>query len=170
MRPENKVYPSYLLTKFNSIQRLGKSAQRIFPKTSTLSASTGAIFYSVGFLIGFLLWAFGVVWLSFAVVTLIKTRRFPFNMGWWALTFPLGVFTTSTYTIGQELPSRFFSVLGTVRTISFTISMINTNERQIFSVAVVLLWLVVSYHTSRGIIRGDIFVAPCLKDLRRAQV
>jgi tellurite resistance protein TehA-like permease len=91
-------------------------------------------------------------------------------MGWWALTFPLGVFATSTYTIGQELPSRFFSVLGTVRNFSFTIAMINTNERQIFSVTVVVLWLVVSYYTSRGIIRGDIFVAPCLKDLGRAKV
>ncbi|KAJ5098940.1 hypothetical protein N7532_005941 [Penicillium argentinense] len=135
------------------IQKLGKSAQTIFPKTSTLSASTGAIFYSVGFLIGILLWASGVVWLSFAVATLIKSRKFPFNMGWWALTFPLGVFTTSTCTIGQELPSRFFSVLGTI-----------------FSVTVVVLWLVVSYHTVCGIIRGDIFVAPCLKDLGRAKV
>ncbi|CAG8893377.1 unnamed protein product [Penicillium egyptiacum] len=96
------------------IQKLGISAQTIFPKTSTLSVSTGAIFYSVGFLIGILLWAFGVVWLSFAVATSIKSRKFPFNMGWWALTFPLGVFTASTCTIGQELPSRFFSVLGTV--------------------------------------------------------
>ncbi|KAB8259911.1 malate permease [Aspergillus pseudonomiae] len=134
------------------IQRLGRSAQTIFPKTGTLSASTGEIFYSVGFLIGILLWAFGVVWLSFAVATLVKTRKFPFNMGWWALTFPLGVFTTSTCSIGQELPSRFFSVLGTV-----------------LSVAVVILWLLVSYYTSRGIIRGDVFVAPCLENLRRGK-
>jgi hypothetical protein len=48
--------------------------------------------------------------------------------------------------------------------------MINTNERQMFSATVVVLWLVVSYYTSRGIIRGDIFVAPCLKDLGRAKV
>ncbi|KAE8359229.1 voltage-dependent anion channel [Aspergillus caelatus] len=134
------------------IQRLGRSAQTIFPKTGTLSASTGEILYSVGFLIGILLWAFGVVWLSFAVAALIKTRKFPFNMGWWALTFPLGVFTTSTCNIGQELPSRFFSVLGTI-----------------LSVTVVILWLLVSYYTSRGIIRGDVFVAPCLENLRRGK-
>ncbi|KAE8422788.1 malate permease [Aspergillus pseudocaelatus] len=134
------------------IQRLGRSAQTIFPKTGTLSASTGEMFHSVGFLIGILLWAFGVVWLSFAVAALIKTRKFPFNMGWWALTFPLGVFTTSTCNIGQELPSRFFSVLGTI-----------------LSVTVVILWLLVSYYTSRGIIRGDVFVAPCLENLRRGK-
>ncbi|KAL5366637.1 malate permease [Aspergillus floccosus] len=135
------------------IQRLGRSAQTTFPKTNTLSASTGEILYSVGFLIGILLWAFGLVWLSLAVATLIQSRKFPFNMGWWAFTFPLGVFTTATCTIGQELPSRFFSVLGTI-----------------LSVTVVILWLVVSYHTSCGIFRGDIFVAPCLKDLGRPKV
>jgi len=65
-------------------------------------------------MIGIMLWAFGLVWLTFAVTTLIMTRKFPFNMGWWALTFPLGVFTTCTCTMGNELPSGFFSVLGTV--------------------------------------------------------
>jgi tellurite resistance protein TehA-like permease len=97
-----------------SIQKLGKVAQKVFPQTKTLSATTGEVFYSVGFMIGILLWAFGLVWLTFAVTTLITTRKFPFNMGWWALTFPLGVFTTCTCTMGNELPSRFFSVLGTV--------------------------------------------------------
>ncbi|KAJ5167675.1 uncharacterized protein N7482_003269 [Penicillium canariense] len=134
------------------IQKLGKSAQTIFPQTNTLSTSTGEILYGMGFLIGILLWAFGIVWLSFAVATLVKARTFPFNMGWWALTFPLGVFTTCTCTMGQELPSRFFAVLGTI-----------------FSVVIVLLWFLVSFHTFRGIIRGDIFVAPCLKDLGSAK-
>ncbi|CAI7649942.1 unnamed protein product [Penicillium pancosmium] len=134
------------------IQRLGKSAQRIFPQTETLSSSAGEVFYAVGLLLGLLLWAFGLVWLTFAVVTLLKSRKFPFNMGWWALTFPLGVFTTCTCTIGQELHSRFFSVLGTI-----------------FSVIVVIFWVLVTYHTGRGIVKGDIFVAPCLKDLGRPQ-
>ena len=40
--------------------------------------------------------------------------KFPFNMGWWGFTFPLGVFTVSTTTIGKEMPSKFFEVLGTV--------------------------------------------------------
>ncbi len=94
--------------------KLGKVAQKVFPQTSTLGATAGDVFYSFGFLIGILLWAFGLVWLTFAVITLLMTKSFPFNMGWWALTFPLGVFTTCTCTLGDELPSRFFSVLGTV--------------------------------------------------------
>ncbi|OQE28841.1 hypothetical protein PENSTE_c003G04487 [Penicillium steckii] len=134
------------------IQKLGQSAQKIFPQTQTLSSSAGEVFYIIGNLMGLLLWGFGLVWLTFAIATLVNSRKFPFNMGWWALTFPLGVFTTCTCTMGQELPSRFFSVLGTI-----------------FSVIVVLLWLLVTAHTGRGIIKGDIFVAPCLRDLERPQ-
>ncbi|KAJ5493435.1 Sulfite efflux pump SSU1, partial [Penicillium diatomitis] len=131
------------------IQRLGKVSQKVFPQTNTFGPNTGDIFYSVGSMIGLLMWAFGLVWLTFAIATLLVTKKFPFNMGWWALTFPLGVFTTCTCTLGRDLPSQFFSVLGTI-----------------FSVAVALLWLLVSFHTVKGVVRGDIFVAPCLKDLR----
>lgn len=35
-------------------------------------------------------------------------------MGWWGFTFPLGVLTVATTTIGVEMPSKFFLVLGTV--------------------------------------------------------
>lgn len=100
------------------IQKLGKSAQNIFPQTQTLSPAAGEVFYVIGNLLGLLLWGFGLVWLSFAIATLVNSRKFPFNMGWWALTFPLGVFTTCTCTMGHELPSRFFSVLGTVSLIA----------------------------------------------------
>jgi hypothetical protein len=40
---------------------------------------------------------------------------------------------------------------------------------KIFSVIVVIFWVLVTYHTGRGIVKGDIFVAPCLKDLGRPQ-
>ena len=36
-------------------------------------------------------------------------------MGWWGFTFPLGVLTVATTTLGVEMPSKFFLVLGTVR-------------------------------------------------------
>ena len=35
-------------------------------------------------------------------------------MGWWGFTFPLGVLTVATTTLGVEMPSKFFLVLGTV--------------------------------------------------------
>ncbi|BCS17543.1 TDT family transporter [Aspergillus puulaauensis] len=131
------------------IQKLGNVAREILPKTHTLHPGTGETLDDMGFLIGLLLWAFGSLWLFFAVSSILRVRKFPFNLGWWAFTFPLGVFTTCTTQLGRDLPSRFFAVLGTV-----------------FSVCVVLLWIVVSGLTVHGIYNQTLFVAPCLKDLR----
>lgn len=45
---------------------------------------------------------------------MLYQRTFAFNMGWWSLIFPLGVFILSTYTIGNEIPSKFFKIVGIV--------------------------------------------------------
>jgi tellurite resistance protein TehA-like permease len=96
--------------------KLGQCARDIFPKTQTLEQSSGATFYTLGFLVALILWSFGLVWLFFASASIAYSRTFPFNIGWWGFTFPLGVFAASTVQIGTELPSRFFDVLGTVST------------------------------------------------------
>jgi tellurite resistance protein TehA-like permease len=99
------------------IQKLGMVAMKIFPQTGTLSEVTtksGDILYVMGYLMALIMWGFGLVWLFFAFAS-ISRSKFPFNMGWWGFTFPLGVFTTSTVQMGMELPSAFFRVLGTVR-------------------------------------------------------
>lgn len=97
-----------------SILKLGSVAQKVFPQTHALGPESGNAFYYAGFLIGILLWAFGLVWLFFAMASVLKTRRFPFSLGWWAFTFPLGVYATCTCQLGREMPSKFFLVLGTV--------------------------------------------------------
>lgn len=94
--------------------KLGASAQNIFPKTHTLEGTAGSTFYAMGFLTALILWGFGLVWLFFASASIVQCRRFPFNIGWWGFTFPLGVYAASTCQLGRELPSTFFSVLGTV--------------------------------------------------------
>ena len=99
-----------------AIMQLGKVAMTVFPETGTLSTKTtnaGDIFYVVGWLVALIMWGFGLVWLFFALAS-ISRSKFPFNIGWWGFTFPLGVFAVSTTTIGKEMPSRFFDVLGTV--------------------------------------------------------
>ena len=99
--------------------QLGKVSLEIFPKTHTLEAANGQageILYIIGWLTALIMWGFAIVWLFFAIAS-ISSSKFPFNIGWWGFTFPLGVFTVSTTTIGKELPSRFFDVLGTVRDI-----------------------------------------------------
>lgn len=97
------------------IMQLGKEAMRVFPNTNSLpgEVSAGPILYVFGFVIGLIMWGFGLVWLFFALASITRSK-FPFNMGWWGFTFPLGVFTVATTTIAKELPSLFFKVLGTV--------------------------------------------------------
>jgi hypothetical protein len=68
------------------------------------------------------------------------------SRGWWGFTFPLGVFAVSTCTLAVEVPSKFFKVLGTI-----------------FSVAVILLWVVVGLGTIRGVFSGELLYAPCVE-------
>ncbi|PYH64104.1 TDT family transporter [Aspergillus vadensis CBS 113365] len=131
------------------IMKLGQAAQEIFPKTQTLEAASGPIFYTMGFMIALILWSFGLVWLFFALASIARSKSFPFNIGWWGFTFPLGVYATSTCQMGKELPSEFFRVLGTI-----------------LSLCVVVLWIVVSIGTLRGVVSGRLFFAPCLGDLK----
>jgi tellurite resistance protein TehA-like permease len=87
----------------------------LFEEIEELDHFVGRVFYDLGLFLALMMWAFGLVWLFFAVATVIKTRTFPFNLGWWALTFPLGVFANCTVQLGDELSSTFFWVVGSVR-------------------------------------------------------
>ena len=76
-----------------AIQQLGVVAAKLFHETDTLPTSVvyaGDILYVVGFLVALVMWGFGLVWFFFAIATIWRTHRFPFNMGWWGFTFPLG--------------------------------------------------------------------------------
>jgi tellurite resistance protein TehA-like permease len=97
-----------------AVMQLGKVSKELFPTTSTLlGLSSGETLYNVGFMLAIIMWGYGIVWLFFALAS-ISRSKFPFNMGWWGFTFPLGVFAVATDTFGKELPSTFFSILGTV--------------------------------------------------------
>jgi tellurite resistance protein TehA-like permease len=92
---------------------LGKVAKDVFPKTGTLHPLAGDFLYIIGFAVALIFWGFGLVWFFFAVAS-ISRSKFPFNMGWWGFVFPTGVYVMSTITMGNELPSPFFKILGTV--------------------------------------------------------
>lgn len=132
-----------------AIQQLGKVARDVFPKTDSLIPGAGDTLYSMGFIVALILWGYGLVWLFFALASISKSK-FPFNMGWWGFTFPLGVMTVSTTQMAKELPSAFFKVLGSM-----------------FTVVVVLLWLVVSAGTIKGVVTRQIFFAPCAADYEK---
>ncbi|KAI0471570.1 voltage-dependent anion channel-domain-containing protein [Xylariaceae sp. FL0804] len=114
-------------------QKLGEQALRVFPLTGALPAIggggrlVGEIFYAVGFLVALLLWGFGLMWLCFAALSVTRRQRVPFGLGWWAFTFPLGVFALSALEMGANLPSAAFRALGTV-----------------LGVAVMMLWVMVA--------------------------
>ncbi|KAL2841502.1 voltage-dependent anion channel [Aspergillus pseudodeflectus] len=133
--------------------RLGKAAQTIFTKTHTLEEVSGPVFYSMGFLVGLILWSFGLVWLFFASASIARAKTFPFNIGWWGFLFPIGAYASCTCQIGAELPSAFFRILGTIITL-----------------CVVALWIVISLGTLKGVVTGTIFYSPCLAELRAKEM
>ncbi|KAF5599814.1 malic acid transport [Fusarium pseudoanthophilum] len=130
-----------------AIQLLGQVALKLFARNEFIPKApiAGQFFYLTGILTALILWGFAVVWLFFALATIIR-RRITFNLTWWAFTFPLGVFTVATTTLAQELPSKFFKVLGTM-----------------FSVAEFLLWVMVACGTIKASLNGQLFQPPPLE-------
>lgn len=127
-----------------AIMKLGSVARKIFPQTQALEDAethAGNPLYVGGFVIAIVMWGYGLVWLLFALASITRSR-FPFNLGWWAFTFPLGVYAVSTITLGSELPSVFFEIFGTV-----------------LAAAVILLWIMVTAMTIFKAWSGEI-VAP----------
>lgn len=140
------------------IQQLGRVALKVIPHTEMfhvagVDPTRGAEFlYFLGIFFGIVMWGFALAWVCFALIILRTTRSFPFNMGWWGFTFPLGVWATCTSALWQNLGSEFFKYITTI-----------------ISLIVVLLWIVVSLRTIHRVVTGEMFVAPCLKDLKEKQ-
>ena len=134
-----------------TIMYLGRVSRNLFPRAGFLPEIpiAGDVVFVLGLFVALVMWGFGLCWLIFALATIYSTRPFPFNMGWWGFTFPLGVYTVATLTFGVEMPSMGFKVLGTM-----------------LGVVVILLWCVVAAGTAKGAWSGQLFNAPCLKNLK----
>ncbi|RQR44913.1 C4-dicarboxylate ABC transporter [Burkholderia sp. Bp9126] len=124
---------------------LGQAAPAVFGGTAMGAAAMLA--RDFGVVSGLLLWAAGLWWLAVAV---LFTRRYhsmglPFNLGWWAFTFPPGVYTLATLKLGEATGFRIFATAG-----------------QVLALAVIALWAIVIVKTLREVARGRLFQAPCL--------
>jgi tellurite resistance protein TehA-like permease len=96
---------------------IGKVTRDLLLGSDILDPIAGPLAYVLGVYISLLMWSFGLIWLVFALATVLYTSPFPFNMGWWGFTFPLGVYAANTIELGVELDLMFFKVFGTVSSV-----------------------------------------------------
>ncbi|KPB69596.1 TDT family transporter [Pseudomonas cannabina] len=124
---------------------MGSDAPAIFAAHGL--ASVGTVAAGIGVMVGTLFWGLGLWWMALAV--LITARYFrqglKFNLGWWAFTFPLGVYALATLKLGATLQLGFFDLFGMG-----------------LVALLAVMWSIVSVHTLAGAWRGNLFVSPCI--------
>ena len=129
---------------------LGEQAPRImqamgFDGLATLLPALGIVASLV--LLGFGLWWFGI-----AILTTLRHARtgIPFNLGWWGLTFPFGVFILAIFNLAHQLHVDFLQYIAVA-----------------LSVLLVGLWALVMKKTLAGAYSGQLFFSPCLINLQQ---
>ena len=126
---------------------LGGDAPAVFAAHGL--AAVGQVAQGAGVVAGLLLWGYGVWWVALGVMVTLRYLRdgFPFNLGWWGYTFPVGVYSAATLKLAAVLHAPFFAAVGGA---SVT--------------ALAIMWVVVGSRTVAGAWSGKLFVAPCLKE------
>ncbi|WP_455924415.1 TDT family transporter [Pseudomonas putida] len=125
---------------------LGSDAPAIFTAAGVLPG-VGTMIDGLGVVSAVILWGMGLWWMLLAVLITVRYLRsgMPFNLGWWAFIFPLGVYTLATLRLGNVLHLAFFTLCG-----------------QGLVACLGMLWAVVMTRTLRGAWRGELFVSPCI--------
>ncbi len=126
--------------------QLGEQAPRILIAPELIDV--GRLAESTGVIGACILWGYGLWWLVIAILTTLHYLRqgLPFNMGWWAFTFPIGVYALATLTLARITEVGLFAILGAI-----------------FVCMLLGFWLIVTGRTLVGIYHGTLFVAPCLE-------
>ncbi|MDA8064811.1 MAG: C4-dicarboxylate ABC transporter [Thermaerobacter sp.] len=118
---------------------LGRAARVVLP-------SLGPTVLSGTFLLSVVMWGFGCWWLIMATAVTVKfARRLSFSMGWWAFTFPLGVFTSGTYGLWRLTEAPLFRWAGVL-----------------LYALLLAFWTVVFLQTARGTFRGNLLSSPAV--------
>ena len=111
-------------------------------------AEMGQLFQYAGVFASLMLLGFGLWWLGIAMMTTLHHAKqdLPFNLGWWGLTFPLGVYTLAILNLAQQLN------LNVLYAVAYA-----------FAAMLMLLWVMVASKTAHGFYQGHLFFSPCLK-------
>lgn len=116
-------------------------------------AYVGQMLHGAGIVGSLILLGFGLWWLGLAILTTLHHRRvLPFNLGWWALTFPLGVYSFAILNLAEQLQMAWIY--------GFAYGL---------STALLVLWLCVAGKTAHGFYHGHLFFSPCLKSYLEAK-
>ena len=96
-------------------------------------------------LFGVPVWGFGVLWIALATALTIRTARrgMPFALTWWSLTFPVGTFVTGTAQLAVHTHLPAFRVAAVVA-----------------YAGLLATWGLVAVRTTRGTLRGNLFLPP----------
>lgn len=124
---------------------LGEQATRLLHATHFIGL--GEFLHQAGFLSSLLLLGFGVWWLGIAIMITLKhaCSHLVFNLGWWGMTFPLGVFSLATLQLAQQLQLHWLLNIGYG-----------------LAILLMLLWGLVMSKTMAGFYAGRLFFSPCL--------
>ncbi|KAJ1863787.1 Plasma membrane sulfite pump involved in sulfite metabolism [Coemansia sp. RSA 2703] len=136
------------------IQVLGIQALRVLPKSLPQIAYLGDILHVFGFILGLLLWALALWWFVHAIYSSTHTfvhGKVPFNLGWWALIFPVGTLIYSSNALANTTGFTFFRVITAVLTAGLA-----------------LLWIFVLARTFRFAWTGELFMASAVVRLELA--
>ena len=107
----------------------------------------GEFLHQAGLVGSLLLLGFGMWWLGMAMLMTLKHvgAQLSFNLGWWGMTFPLGVFCLATLQLAQQLQ------LNGLQNIGYGLATL-----------LLLLWGLVMSKTVAGFYAGRLFFSPCL--------
>jgi len=107
---------------------------------------------ALGVVASLVLLGFGLWWFGIAILTTLRHARtgIPFNLGWWGLTFPFGVFILAIFNLAHQLHVDFLQYIAVA-----------------LSVLLVGLWALVMKKTLAGAYSGQLFFSPCLINLQQ---
>ncbi|QUY36603.1 TDT family transporter [Acinetobacter junii] len=129
---------------------LGQQAPRILNAVGLEELAT--IVPALGVIGGLILLGFGLWWFGIAVLTTVRHARtgIPFNLGWWGLTFPFGVFILAIFNLAHQLQFNFLTYIAVA-----------------LSIVLLVLWALVMKKTVVGAYSGQLFFSPCLVALQQ---